>query len=63
MAYYRIYLLSDDDRIQEAREAHCDTDHDAMVTAKGLAGDYPAVEIWKDGQRVGRFRADELPSR
>jgi len=61
MPYYRIYLLSDDDRIEDVREAHCNSDQEAIAAARGLIGDYPAVEIWTNGNLVGRFRAEELP--
>jgi hypothetical protein len=58
MPYYRIYLLSEDDRIDDVREAHCTSDEEAIAAARGLIGDYPAVEIWTNGRLVGRFRAE-----
>jgi hypothetical protein len=62
MPYYRLYLLTEHDHIDDARDADCTSDDDAQTRAAEIIGDYPAVEIWSGTRLVGRFTADALRS-
>jgi hypothetical protein len=60
MHHYRIYLLSEENRIKDAADAFCVSDDEAREHAAGVIGDYPAVEIWSGRRIVGVFSAREL---
>jgi hypothetical protein len=63
MEYYRIYLLTDHDHIDNAHDAHYVSDGEALRGAAGLIGSHPALEIWCGPRRVGRFTANDLHRR
>jgi hypothetical protein len=51
-AYYRFYLLRDDDHIARRREDYCADDTAAIAAAGRVIGDYPGVEIWCERRKV-----------
>ena len=62
MPHYRIYLLSEENRIKDAVDAVCASDDEAREHAASVIGDYPAVEIWSGRRIVARYTADQLRS-
>ena len=51
-AFYRFYLLQDDDHIARRREDYFADDAAAIAAARCVIGDYPGVEIWCDRRKV-----------
>jgi hypothetical protein len=60
MAHYRVYLLTETDRIFDCRVVDSDDDHAAVLAAAPLGLESPAVEIWAGTRKVARLTADEL---
>jgi hypothetical protein len=60
MSYYRIYLLTPEDRICAFCDAECASDHEAKEQALKALGSHPAAEIWQGSRTVGRVLACEL---
>jgi hypothetical protein len=60
MSYYRIYLLTPQDRICAFCDAECVSDHEAKEQALKALGSHPAAEIWQGSRIVGRVLACEL---
>jgi hypothetical protein len=63
MAYYRVYLLSDTDRIFACQAVERDTDDAAVLAAAMLGVLSPAVEIWAGTRRVAHLTAEQLEGR
>jgi hypothetical protein len=55
MAYYRIYLLNDDNRICGVEEAECESDQSAIQAGEPLLEMYPRIEIWQEARRVAHL--------
>ena len=54
---YRFYLLTEDDKIHDARNAESGSDADALLLAQGLFNDadgFPEIEVWQGKRLVGR---------
>ena len=54
---YRFYLLTEDDKIHDARNAESGSDADALLLASGLFTDsdgFPEIEVWHGKRLVGR---------
>jgi hypothetical protein len=51
---YRIYFMSQQNRITKAVEMWCATDTDAAAEARELAKNGP-VELWQRARFLGRF--------
>ena len=58
MAYYRIFLLNDTNRICGVEIAECDSDQSAVKAGKPLLDVYPGVEIWDCARCVARLSPD-----
>jgi hypothetical protein len=58
MAYYRIFLLNDTNRICGVEIAECDSDQSAVRAGKPLLSLYPGVEIWDRARCVARLSSD-----
>lgn len=54
MSDYRIYFMSQQNRITKAVEMWCASDKDAADEARQLAKDGP-VELWQRARFLGRF--------
>ncbi|HVC61774.1 MAG TPA: hypothetical protein VND19_15595 [Acetobacteraceae bacterium] len=62
MAYYRLYLLNDTERIFDCQAIERDSD-DAAVLAAAVPGVHsPAVEIWAGARKVAHLTAEQLDS-
>ena len=54
---YRFYLLTEDDKIHDARNAESGSDADALLLAQDLFNEsdgFPEIEIWQGKRLVGR---------
>ena len=55
MVAYRIFVLTEKDRIASEIQAACASDHDALARAEAtLEGRY-AAEVWQGERLVGRL--------
>jgi hypothetical protein len=54
MSDYRLYLLDQNMKIFQFREAACDTDADAVSEAFGVTANCHAVEVWTGVRMVAR---------
>ena len=52
MAYYRIYLLAENNEIINVHEAHCATNNDAWQLAAKVTDNHPLLEIWQGTRKV-----------
>lgn len=52
LAFYRFYLLQDDDHIARRREDYLADDAAAIAAARCVIGDYTGVEIWCEQRKV-----------
>jgi hypothetical protein len=52
MSDYRVYLLSTDGHIAEAKELVCDTDEEACQRARRFNHDFAPVEVWHGARRI-----------
>ena len=62
MAYYRVYLLNETDRIFDYQVVNRPTDDAAVLAAARLGVRSPAVEIWTGTRKVAHLTAEELDS-
>jgi hypothetical protein len=58
MKSYRLYVLSRQERVAEAREALFENDTAALAGADKLKEDNYAVEVWTGERLVGRLGAE-----
>jgi hypothetical protein len=63
MAYYRVYLLNDADRIYSYQIVECDDDDAVILNASRLLSCSAAVEIWAGARKVAYVSAKEFGSR
>lgn len=54
MNSYRLYALSPQERIADAREAQFPSDDAALAQADEMRNDHYAVEVWTGERLVGR---------
>ena len=54
---YRIYVLTAQERISDAREADYADDQEALEAARALKGDRFAAEVWSGERLVERIGA------
>jgi hypothetical protein len=54
MNSYRLYVLSPQERVADAREAQFPDDNTALAQADALRQDNYAVEVWVGERLVGR---------
>ena len=57
MPDYRIYWLDQDNRITRADSLTVDTDEEALAAAEARLGTAPAMEVWRETQRIGQLSA------
>ncbi len=62
MAYYRVYLLNEIDRIFDWRGIDGDSDDAAVLAAVRLGVLSHAVEIWAGVRKVAHLTAEQLES-
>jgi len=55
MNIYRLYVLDDDDRIEDAFEKGFADDATALAQAEAVLREEYAVEVWTGGRLVGRL--------
>lgn len=58
LSRYRIYVLTPQERISDARECEYEDDQAALAAAQVLRGDRYAVEIWSGERLVDRIGAE-----
>jgi hypothetical protein len=63
MAYYRVYLLNEFNRIFDWQAVDRDSDDAAVLAAARLCADSPAVDIWRGASKVAHLTAGKLNSR
>lgn len=63
MAYYRVYLLNETDRIFDCQAVERDSDDAAVLAATRLNVRSPAVEIWAGARKVAHLTAEQLDER
>jgi len=61
MAYYRLYFLSEDDRITSVEELHCADDASAIARSKTRSRGGP-MQLWNLGRHVADIAPLETPA-
>ena len=57
MKNYRAYLLDSEGNIRAMRRIECDSDKEALLRLKALAG-RQRMEVWTDARKVGGLNPD-----